>query len=213
MNVDRDATIFDPLLIKKNSTMTTLGHIKTAFMLIVCTIMISVISCQKSTKPVDSKELAVDVNKAKMDDPKDEKDALFMVRAAEISGEEIRLGQLAQQKGTTNEVKNLGKMMETDHSKTMADLTAMANRKYINIPTVPTEDSKEAYNKLNEKNGTDFDKAYTAMMVSGHKDAIDLFEKAASNCTDVEIKNWAQATLPALHTHLDQSMAAQERIK
>ncbi|MEP6796250.1 MAG: DUF4142 domain-containing protein, partial [Saprospiraceae bacterium] len=163
--------------------MTTLGQIKTAVLLIVCIILVGVISCQNSTKPVDAKELAVDVNKAKMDDPKDEKDALFMVKAAEISGEDVRLGQLAQQKGTTNDVKALGKMMETDHSKSMADLTAMANRKYINIPTVPTEDSKEAYNKLNEKNGSDFDKAYTAMMVNGHKDAIDLFEKASQNDT------------------------------
>ncbi len=193
--------------------MTTLGHIKTAIFLIVCTILIGVISCQNSTKPVDAKELAVDVNNAKMDNPKDEKDALFMVKAAEISGEEVRLGQLAQQKGMTNDVRELGKMMETDHSKAMADITAMANRKYINIPTVPTEDAKEAYNKLNEKNGMDFDKAYTAMMVNGHTDAIDLFEKAANNCTDTEIKNWAQSMLPGLHTHLDHAMAAQQRLK
>lgn len=193
--------------------MTTLGHIKTAVMLILCGIMITVISCQNSTKPVDSKKLADEVNDAKMDNAKDEKDATFMVRAAEISGEEVRLGQLAQQKGVTPEVKALGKMMETDHTKAMSDLTAMANRKYINIPTVPTEDSKEAYNKLSEKNGTDFDKAYTDRMVSGHKDAIDLFEKASSNCTDNEIKTWAAAVLPHLRMHLDNAMSAQEKIK
>jgi putative membrane protein len=193
--------------------MTTLRHIKTTIFLIICGILITVISCQNSTKPVDAEKLAEDVNNAKMDNPKDEKDALFMVKAAEISGEEVRMGQLAQQKGMTNDVKELGKMMETDHGKAMADLTAMANRKYINIPTVPTEDSKEAYNKLNEKNGIDFDKAYTALMVNGHTDAIDLFEKASSSCTDVEIKNWAQSMLPGLHTHLDHAMAAQQRLK
>ena len=193
--------------------MTTLGHIKTALMLILCGILITVISCQNSTKPVDSKKLAEDVNDAKMDNAKDEKDAMFMVRAAEISGEEVRLGQLAQQKAVTADVKELGKLMETDHSKAMQDLTAMANRKYINIPTTPTEDSKDAYNKLSEKTGTDFDKAYTDMMVKGHKDAIDLFEKAAANCTDSEIKNWASAVLPHLRQHLDHAMAAQEKIK
>jgi len=193
--------------------MTTLGHIKTAVMLILCGILITVISCQNSTKPVDSKKLAEDVNDAKMDNAKDEKDATFMVRAAELSGEEVRLGQLAQQKAVTPVVQELGKLMEHDNAKAMANLTEMANRKYINIPTTPTEDSKEAYNKLSEKNGVDFDKAYTDMVVKERKDAIDLLEKGASNCTDAEIKNWAMAALPHFRSHLNQAMLAQEKIK
>ncbi|MBK9983711.1 MAG: DUF4142 domain-containing protein [Saprospiraceae bacterium] len=188
-------------------------HIKTTVFLIICGLLITVISCQNSTKPVDAEKLAEDINNAKMDNPKDEKDALFMVKAAEMNDQDIRMGQLAQQRGMTNDVKALGKMMENDHSKAMTDLTAMANRKYINIPTVPTEDSKQAYNKLNEKTGIDFDKAYTALVVNGHTDAIDLYEKASSSCTDVEIKSWAQSMLPGLHTHLDQAMAAQQRLK
>ncbi|HZV70906.1 MAG TPA: DUF4142 domain-containing protein [Saprospiraceae bacterium] len=193
--------------------MTTLGHIKTAVMLILCGILITVISCQNSTKPVDSKKLAEDVNDAKMDNAKDEKDATFMVRAAEMSGEEVRLGQLAQQKAVTPVVTELAKLMEHDNTKAMANLTEMASRKYINIPTTPTEDSKDAYNKLSEKNGVDFDKAYTDMVVKERKDAIDLLEKGASNCTDTEIKGWAMAALPHFRSHLDQAMAAQEKIK
>lgn len=193
--------------------MTTLGHIKTVAILIVCSILITVISCQNSTKPVDTKELANDVNDAKLDNPKDEKDAAFMVKAAEINGMEVQLGQLAQQKGMAADIKELGKMMETEHTKAMADETAMANRKYINIPTTPTEDAKAAFNKLNEKTGVDFDKAYVSLMVNGHKDAIDLFEKASNNCADNEIKSWAQSMLPGLHMHLDHAMAIQDKIK
>ncbi|MEP6646696.1 MAG: DUF4142 domain-containing protein [Saprospiraceae bacterium] len=193
--------------------MTTLGHIKSFALLILCTVLLSVISCQNSTKPVDAKKLAEDTNNAKMDNAKDEKDANFLVKAAEINVEEIRLGQLAQQKGMTAGVKDLGKMMETEHGKAMADLTALANRKYISIPTVPTEDSKSTYDKLNMKNGIEFDKEYTDMMINGHKNAIDLFEKCASNGTDVEIKSWAQSMLPGLHSHLDHAMAAQQAIK
>ncbi len=193
--------------------MTTLRYIKSSVLLIICSICIIVISCQSSTKPVDAEKLAKDINNAKMDDPKDERDALFMVSAAEMNSENVRMGQLAQQRGMTSDVKELGKMLETDHSKAMADLTAMANRKYINIPTVPTEDSKQAYAKLDAKTGIDFDKAYADMMVKGHINAIDLFEKASSACTDLEIKNWAQSMLPGLHAHLDHAMAAQQRLK
>ncbi|MEO6132199.1 MAG: DUF4142 domain-containing protein [Saprospiraceae bacterium] len=193
--------------------MTTLGHIKTFVILILCTVLMTIISCTNNTKPVDSKKLAEDVNNAKMDNTKDEKDAKFLVRAAEINQEEVRLGQLAQQKGVNAGVKEFGKMMEADHSKAMADLTAMANRKYINIPTTPTEDSKAAYDKMNGKNGVDFDKDYADMMVSGHKDVINLFEKATSDCTDSEIKSWAQSMLPALHSHLDHAQALQNAVK
>ena len=170
-------------------------------------------SCNNGKKADDSKDVAEEQNDEKFESNKQEKDAQFVVNAAEMNIEEIQLGQLAQQKGSSTHVKELGKMMVAMHTKSQSDLAVMANNKFISIPTSPTDDAMDAYNKLNEKTGADFDKAYADMMVDKHKDAIKTFEKASSDCEDTDIKNWASTSLPDLRALLDYSLDCQEKCK
>lgn len=159
----------------------------------------------------DTKEIAEDANDEKFEDNEKEEDAQFLVNAAEINLEEISLGQLAQQNGQTAHVKALGKMMEDAHTKSQKDLVALAKRKMVTIPTSETNDAKDAYTKLNEKSGKDFDKAYTDMMVKGHENAIETYEEASTDSKDPEIRNWAANMLPDLRKHLDHSMESQKK--
>lgn len=179
--------------------------------IVITAILFGASSCMDNKKPEDTKDVAEEHNEAKFDNNKQEKDAEFLVKAAEINLEEISLGQLAQQNGRTTHVKELGKMMEDAHTKSLNDLTALAKKKMITIPTSPTNNSQEAYKKLNEKSGNDFDKQYADMMVSGHKDAIAVFEKASTDCNDSDIKEWATAMLPNLRTHLDHAIDCQKK--
>lgn len=187
-------------------------NFKTVFIqaTLIIAIIIGITSCGNNNSK-DTKDVAEDHNDAKFDKNDNEKDAQFLVNAAEISIEEISLGQLAQQKGSANHVKELGKMMEESHTKSLAELTALAKTKSISLPTSKTDNVKEAYKNLNEKSGNDFGKEYSSMMVNGHKKAIELFEKASTDCTDPDIKAWAAATLPILRTHLDQAMICQKQ--
>jgi putative membrane protein len=200
------------ILINKHKMEKT-RYIKRALLQVTFVAAVLVItSCNNnSQKPKDTKDVAEEHNEAKFDNNKEEKDAQFLVNAAEINLEEIQLGQLAQQNGTTAHVKELGKMMVTAHTKSQNDLTALAKTKMITIPTSPTENAQEAYKKFNEKSGIDFDKAYADQMVSKHKDAIATFEKASNNSNDADIKNWATASLTDLRKHLDQSIDCQEK--
>jgi putative membrane protein len=174
----------------------------------IISVIIGTSSCINN-KPEDSKEVAAEINEQKIDN-KNEMDAQFLVDAALVNREGISLGQLAQQKGTSNHVKELGKMMEDEHTKSLADLTELAKTKNIALPTSQTENGKQAYDKLNGFSGNDFGKEYSNMMVDEHKKAIELFEKASADCTDSDIKAWATATLPVLRKHLDQSIMCQK---
>lgn len=173
------------------------------------TVIIGASSCMNK-EAKDSKEVAVESNDAKLNKNSSEKDAQFLVNAAEINIEEISLGKLAQQKGTTNHVKELGKMMEEQHTKSMNELVAFAKIKNITLPTSQTESGQDAYKKLSTKSGIDFDKQYADMMVTGHKDAITLFEKASDESTDAAIKALATNTIPALKAHLDHAIMSQK---
>lgn len=171
-----------------------------------------VASCNDRPRQEDTKEIAEERNEEMIDNNKKEKDAQFLVEAAEINLEEIQLGQLAQQKGQSAEVKELGRKMEEAHTKSLNELKALANSKIISIPTSPTNDAQDAYNKLNEKSGKDFDKEFADKMVSGHKDAIDKFEKASRDSTDPDIRNWAMASLPELRNHLAMAEECKQKV-
>jgi len=177
------------------------------------TTILLIASCSNNQKPEDTKDVAEEHNDAKFDDNKQEKDAQFLVNAAEINLEQIQLGKLAQQIGRTTHVKELGKMMEDAHTKSQKDLTTLAKSKMITIPTLPTENAKDAYKTLNDKSGNDFDKAYADMMVSSHKDAIEAFEKASTDNYNTDIKNWATVALPDLRANLDHSIDCQKKCK
>ncbi len=170
--------------------------------------VLALMACNDSE---DSKKVAAEANDKKFDNTNREKDATFLVDAAEINLEEIKLGQLAQQKGTMADVKELGKMMEQAHSKAMSETDSLARKLLITIPSSSTENALDAYNKLDTKSGTEFDKAYCDKMVNGHKDAILLFEKVFTDLNNAEIKQWAANMLVGLRTHLEHAIECQKK--
>lgn len=170
-------------------------------------------SCDYNQKPDNTKDIAQEHNEVQFDDNKQLKDAQFLVNAAEINLEEIELAKLAQQIGRTAHVKELGKMMEDAHTKSQLELVVLARDKKITVPTSPTHDAQDAYKTLNEKSGTDFDKAYADRMVKEHEKAIAAFEDASTDVHDTDIKNWAIATLPHLRTHLNHAIDSQEKFE
>ena len=168
----------------------------------------TITSCSTS-KPVDTRKVAEEHNEAKFNN-KMEKDADWLVAAAEIDLSQIQLGQLAQKNGMAESVKQMGKMMEMDHSNALSQLRSLAVSKQISLPVTVTDAGKEAYNDLMSKPGKDFDKAYANMMANDHKDAIEKFEKASSNASDADIKAWAVSYLPSLRLDLDHALTCQK---
>jgi putative membrane protein len=166
-------------------------------------------SCKDSQKPEDTKEVATEQNENKSNSI--EEDSKYLVSAAEINLEEVQLGMLAQKNSSNKDVIALGKMMETEHNQAMQDLKSTAERKQISIPTSITKDGEDAYNKLSNKTGNDFDKDYCDMMVDGHEKAIKKFEDASKDAKDPEIRNWAANMLPTLNNHLEHSRRCKEK--
>ncbi len=169
------------------------------------------ISCTSTQSPEDSKVLSEKSNNEKFDNNQQKNDAQFLVDAAEMNLEEIQLGKLAQQRGTTTEVKELGRKMEEAHTQSLVQLKDLASRKGISIPATPTEDGRDAYNALLDKTGDDFNKTYTDRRVRLHRDAIDLFEDASTECQDADIRSWATASLPSLRAHHEHALEYQRR--
>ncbi|MBL0341330.1 MAG: DUF4142 domain-containing protein [Bacteroidetes bacterium] len=166
-----------------------------------------------SNKPDDAKEAAEERNEEVMDTRKSEKDAQFVVDAAEINLMEIHMGQLGTKKATMSEVKQFAEKMESDHQKAYNDLASLASSKNISIPASPSEDTMKEHKDLAEKSGYDFDRKYCDMMVDGHEKAINKFQKAADDCEDADLKAWASKMLPDLAAHLETAKLLKEKVK
>jgi putative membrane protein len=129
-------------------------------------------------------------------------DRSFVNKAAAGGLAEVQLGQLAQQKGSSQAVKDFGQRMVTDHSAANDKLKAIASSKGISLPTSLDAKDQALYDKLSGLSGTSFDKAYMQAMVKDHKMDIAEFQKESNAGKDQDIRSFASSTLPTLQTHL-----------
>ena len=116
---------------------------------------------------------------------------------------EVRLGEIAKQKGTKEDVKDFGAMMVTDHGKAGEDLKAVAAKLDVTLPSDLNAEQKAALERLSELTGAAFDKAYVDEMVKAHSKDVSAFQKASKNAKDAEVKAFAQRTLPVIIAHLN----------
>jgi putative membrane protein len=142
-----------------------------------------------------------------------EEDSKFAVEAASGGMMEVQLGELAQQKATSQKVKDFGAMMVRDHSKANDELKALAMKKNITLPPAPGEDHLDEIKKLSDKSGKTFDKDYIKMMVDDHEKDVAKFEKCSKDAKDPDIQAFASKTLPVLRSHLDAVKKINESLK
>src|SRR4030095_3489937 len=133
----------------------------------------------------------------------DEKSSEFLKKVTNAGMAEIQLAKLAQQKATIDAVKNFASMLERDHTAANDQVKSFATQRNVSLPGAPSDDKQKMYNDMQKMTGKNFDKEYISMMVKSHNDGITLFEDTRANASDVDIKNFADKTLPTLRTHLD----------
>lgn len=129
-------------------------------------------------------------------------DDAFAKAAAEGGLAEVKLGQLAQDKGHSDAVKDFGKRMVTDHQKANTQLKDAASQANLTLPEQPSPKDKAEYDRLAKLSGPAFDHAYARLMVRDHEHDVAAFRREAKYGTNDAIKHFASQTLPVLEEHL-----------
>jgi putative membrane protein len=125
---------------------------------------------------------------------------------------EVKLGQLAQEKGSNEAVKNFGKRMVEDHRKAAEDLKAAASQSGVTVPTKINARDEATYNRLSRMSGAAFDREYAKEMVTDHAHDVAEFRKEAVSGKDASIKEFASQTLPTLRDHLKQAREMEKAV-
>ena len=136
------------------------------------------------------------------------KDKNFIEEAAAGGMLEVQGSQLALQRATDPEVKQFAEQMVKDHEKVNKQLMTLVSPKGVQPPAELPMMMRTKLNSLSKEQGAKFDEEYMDKIgVDAHKDTVKLFEKAAKDLNDPELKKFAADTLPSLKEHL--SMAQQ----
>ncbi len=130
-----------------------------------------------------------------------EKDKKFVACIAKDGLMEIKLAELAQSHASSPEVKAFAQHMIDDHTKAANELKMLADRKNMMFPTSLDDKQQQMYNKMEKLQGNDFDKHYMKCMKKAHNKAICKFKKEAKKGDDIDLKGWAEKTVPTLEHH------------
>jgi putative membrane protein len=129
-------------------------------------------------------------------------DMPFVRMAASSNLMEVRLGQLAQSRGSNQAVKQFGQRMVTDHNRMQQQLTATANAMGQTFtPTLNSQHQQEV-SRLQNLNGEEFDRAYMTAMIRGHQQDVSEFQTRSQSANSTQIRNLASSSLPMLQQHL-----------
>jgi len=129
-------------------------------------------------------------------------DASFYKKAAEGGIFEVEAGSQAQQKGSSQPVKDFGAMMVKDHTAANDKLASIAASKNITLPTSASVGQMAVKTKLDVLSGDTYDKSYILGQIKAHKETAVLFNKEIASGQDADAKAFATATLPTVKQHL-----------
>ena len=129
-------------------------------------------------------------------------DQIFAKKAAAGGLTEVELGKLAQQNGDSQDVKDFGAKMVTDHGKANDNLTAVATKDTLTIPDKPNAEQQALIDKLSKETGKAFDTAYIHAMVKAHVGDRDLFTAEAADAKNPDLKQFASDSLQVIKEHL-----------
>jgi putative membrane protein len=127
----------------------------------------------------------------------------FITKAMEGGMAEVQLGQLAQQKSQSNDVKQFAAKMVNDHGQ-MGDkwLKPVAQQMGITEPSGPSKKDKKEMEKLQGLSAQDFDREYITMMVKDHQKDLKEFQSEAQTAQNPTVKQIADKGSQVIQQHL-----------
>lgn len=126
----------------------------------------------------------------------------FVKKALEGGTAEVQLGQLAQQKSQSNDVKQFGQRMVADHTQLGDQMKPVAQQLGVKPPTEPAKKDRQLLAKLETLSGPQFDDAYIQAMLKDHQQDLKDFTNETHTAQNPNVKQVAQVGAGVISQHL-----------
>ncbi|ROT31327.1 DUF4142 domain-containing protein [Micromonospora sp. HM5-17] len=128
-------------------------------------------------------------------------DKQFLQSIHQVNLAEIATGNLAQQKGTNQEVKSLGARFVTDHTQLDQRVQSVASAGKLTLPNKVTSEQQAVMNQLQNVSGADFDAQWVTAQLTAHSQAMQIVQAELTQGSDPGAKQVAQQAAPVLQAH------------
>lgn len=125
---------------------------------------------------------------------------------------EIQGGKMAQVRGQSAMVKQLGARLASDHTKSSTDVKKLAEQLKVTLPTHPDSKQRAELAQLAKLHGAAFDKQYVKTEIDDHKMDIADARKQIATGSNSQVVDEARKNLPVLQTHLKLAEQAQATV-
>lgn len=131
-------------------------------------------------------------------------------KVADDGKAEVQIAQLATERASNPEVKAFAQKMVDDHTKVNEELMGIASQK--NVKLDDDDDQDRSYKRLSKKSGMEFDREFVEHMIDEHEKDVKMFEKAAKDAKDSELRAFASKHVDDLREHLQQAQGLRQSV-
>jgi len=135
-------------------------------------------------------------------------DVEFILGANSTNITQIAMGHAADGQGAKPGIHSLPNRIVSSHTKADQALRLLAAQKHVDLPArTDIDDHSELADLHARKPGGDFDATYVKNVIDDHDRMIAMYEAAAHESIDPDIRRYADTMLPALRENRDQAVA------
>lgn len=128
-------------------------------------------------------------------------DSSFIQMAGSLGLLQVKLGKLAEEKGSSSVVRDFGKRMQADYAKANEELATGAKQSAYPAPILLRQ-HQQVVERFKGMSRSSFDKKYMAEMLNQHGEAVRLFQRESEGGRVASLKQLASSMLPTLQRHL-----------
>lgn len=129
-----------------------------------------------------------------------DREFLTVIRFANLW--EIPMGVLAQERGSTQTVKDVGKVLAQDHTKLNTIVAQLARQFNVKLPDQPTSSQKSWIADISSKNGLEFDRTFADRLRAAHGTVFGLVAEVRAGTRNAAIRDFAQQANNIVMKHM-----------
>ena|GEM_PF-1402093 len=135
-------------------------------------------------------------------------DVDFLLGANTSNITQIAMGHAAESKAANPGIHSLATRIVSSHTKADQALQLLASQKHVDLPRrTDIDDHSELADLHARARGGDFDAQYVQNVIDDHDRMIAMYEAAANESVDPDIRQYADTMLSALRENRDQAIA------
>jgi len=129
-------------------------------------------------------------------------DQEFIRKTLESNVAQEQMGQLAQQKSRSDDVKQFGQKMAQIHEQLTEQLMPVAKKLGVDQPKQPSKKDRQEIQRMQTLSGPDFDAAFIRAMLHTQQQDVKSFKDEAQGAQEANVQHLAKMDEPVLSQHL-----------